>query len=414
MDVQQTVYLIGTGMGSPDGLTLEARSILERCEVLIGSRRVLEPFAKLPIPTFAAYQPDQICAYLLSHPEFEQIAVLFSGDVGFYSGASQLRKRLQGLAGVEVQSVCGVSSPAYFCAKLGIPWDGVCLMSLHGRETNWLGAVAAHEKTFLLTGGSQTVTGLCQRLCQYGFPDVTVSVGESLSYPDECITSGTARTLSNRSFAPLSVMLIENPHACPNGPVTHGLDDAQFVRGRVPMTKSEVRSVSLSKLGLYAGETVYDVGAGTGSVSVEIARQIPDGAVYAIERNPDALALLRENRRQFRVPNLHLVEGSAPQVFARLPAPDRAFLGGTGGGIEPVLAALVEKNPGVRVVLNAVTLETLTMTIQAFQTLGFHAPDITQMTVAKAKQVGGYHMMQGQNPIYILAADGPGKGLSNG
>lgn len=406
---QQTVYLIGTGMGEPGGMTIHAREMLERCDVLIGSRRILEPFAHLGIPAVPAFQPDQIRTYLLSHPEFQRAAVLFSGDIGFYSGARQLRERLRDIPGMEVRSICGISSPAYFCAKLGISWDDVYLLSLHGRETNWLGAVAAHTKTFLLTGGSETVTGLCQRLCQYGFPDATVHVGEFLSYPEERITTACAAELSNRSFAPLSVMLVENPHAKRPGPLTHGLDDSLFVRGRVPMTKSEVRSVSLSKLELYPGETVYDIGAGTGSVSVEIARQIPDGAVYAIERNPDAVALLRENRRRFHLSNLHLVSGSAPQVLAQLPVPDRVFLGGTGGGIESILSALLEKNPKVRVVLNAITLETLTNAMQAFQTLGFHAPDIVQMTVAKAKQVGGYHMMQGQNPIYILAADGPGK-----
>ncbi len=404
----QTVFLLAAGMGNPSCMTIQAREILESCQVLIGSKRILEPFLDLGLPTFSAFQPEQIGSYLLSHPQFERAAVLFSGDVGFYSGARLLAQTLSGLPGMQVQWVCGISSPAYLCARLGMAWEDVFLMSLHGRESNWLGAVASHAKTFLLTGGSQTVTGLCQCLCQHGFADVMVHVGERLSYPDERITTATAGTLSNRSFAPLSVMLVENPRAGMSGPVTHGLDDSMFVRGRVPMTKSEVRSVSLSKLQLYPEDIVYDIGAGTGSVSVEIARQIPYGAVYAIERHQEALSLLRENRSRFGVPNLHIISGSAPQALAQLPAPDRVFLGGTGGGMELILSALLDKNPKVRVVLNAVTLETLTHSMKALQTLGFHDPDILQLSVAKAKQVGGYHMMQGQNPIYILAADGPG------
>lgn len=410
----QTVFLIAAGMGHPDGMTVAARETMESCQVLIGSKRILESFSGSDRLLFPAYQPGQIRSYLFEHPEYERVAVLFSGDVGFYSGARLLSQTLMELPGVEVQWVSGVSSPSYLCARLGIAWDDVHLISLHGRETNWLGAVASHAKTFLLTGGSQTVTGLCQRLCQHGFSDAVVHVGERLSYPDERITTATAASLSNRSFSPLSVMLVENPHIKNLGPVTHGLEDSAFVRGRVPMTKCEVRSVSLSKLQLYPGDTVYDIGAGTGSVSVEIARQIPDGNVYAVERHSDALLLLRENRSRFHLSNLHIISGSAPQALEHLPAPDRVFLGGTGGGMEAILSVLLDKNPKVRVVVNAVTLETLTQAMKALETLGFCDPDILQMTVAKAKQVGGYHMMQGQNPIYILAADGPGKGQGNG
>ena len=159
---------------------------------------------------------------------------------------------------------------------------------------------------------------------------------------------------------------------------------------------------SLSKLQLYDGEIVYDIGAGTGSVSVEMALQIPNGTVYAIERNPEAVTLLHANRDQFHLHNLEIISGNAPPAFSSLPAPDRAFIGGTGSGVRKILMALLHKNPKIRIVLNAITLETLSDSLQALQKLNFQNIDVVQLSVAKAKPVGGYHMMMGQNPIYIL------------
>ena len=242
---------------------------------------------------------------------------------------------------------------------------------------------------------------------EHGLSHVTVHVGERLSYPDEQIVTASASDLASRSFDPLSVMLIENPSAKKPHRVTHGLEDGAFWRGNVPMTKSEVRSVSLSKLQLYDGEIVYDIGAGTGSVSVEMALQIPNGTVYAIERNPEAVTLLHANRDQFHLHNLEIISGNAPPAFSSLPAPDRAFIGGTGSGVRKILMALLHKNPKIRIVLNAITLETLSDSLQALQKLNFQNIDVVQLYVAKAKPVGGYHMMMGQNPIYILSANGP-------
>ncbi len=404
---QRTVFLIGIGMGNPDTLTIQAKTALENSQLLIGAKRITEPFSSLGLPILESFRPDEIWEYILCHTEFQRIAVLFSGDIGFYSGARHLVESLQDIPDMEVVSICGISSPVYFCSKLRIPWENVHLMSLHGRETQWLGAVSSHPKTFLLTGGTQTVSSLCQQLCEHGLSHVTVHVGERLSYPDEQIVTASASDLASRSFDPLSVMLIENPSAKKPHRVTHGLEDEAFWRGNVPMTKSEVRSVSLSKLQLYDGEIVYDIGAGTGSVSVEMALQIPNGTVYAIERNPEAVTLLHANRDQFHLHNLEIISGNAPPAFSSLPTPDRAFVGGTGSGVRKILMALLHKNPKIRIVLNAITLETLTDSLQALQKLNFQNIDVVQLSVAKAKPVGGYHMMMGQNPIYILSADGP-------
>ena len=175
------------------------------------------------------------------------------------------------------------------------------------------------------------------------------------------------------------------------------------------MTKEEVRTISLSKLRLCAHHVLWDVGAGTGSVSVEGGLALPAGRVYAIEKKADALELLRRNKEQFGVSNLHVVPGTAPEVLDGLPAPDRVFLGGTSGDMEAILCVVFEKNPAARVVVNAITLETLAEAVRCFRTLGLSGVDVLQVAVTKTREVGRYHMMNAQNPVWIISGAGRGK-----
>jgi precorrin-6Y C5,15-methyltransferase (decarboxylating) CbiT subunit len=185
--------------------------------------------------------------------------------------------------------------------------------------------------------------------------------------------------------------------------------DEWFIRGDVPMTKSEVRAVSLSKLELAQDSIFYDIGAGTGSVSIEAARMMPNGTVYAIEKNSAAIELLKKNREHFQTENLVLVEGEAPDVLQGLPTPTHAFLGGSGGKILDILNILLQKNPDVRVVINVIALESLSKLMESLRVLG-KEPEIVLVQVAKAKKLGTYHLMQGQNPVYVISFGGAKEG----
>lgn len=180
--------------------------------------------------------------------------------------------------------------------------------------------------------------------------------------------------------------------------------DEQFLRGQVPMTKSEVRAVSLSKLEVKADSVVYDVGAGTGSVSVEAAFAAPAGHVYAFEQKEEACRLIGDNIRKFGVANVTVVPGRAPDTFAGIPAPDRVFLGGTGGNLEAVLDQVRKKNPRARIVANVIALETLGRVMEYLRQRGL-AAEIICMQVSRAEKLGPYHMMKGGNPIYIVTVD---------
>ena len=175
------------------------------------------------------------------------------------------------------------------------------------------------------------------------------------------------------------------------------------------MTKEEVRTVSLSKLCLAEDSVCYDVGAGTGSVSIEMALRAWNGEVYAIEKKEDALGLLKENRQKFAVDNLKIIPGTAPEAMMELPVPSHAFIGGSSGNMNEIVKLLLEKNPEVRIVINCITLETVTEAMNAIRDFNLTDVDIVQLGVARSKTVGRYHMMMGENPIYIISCSGRGE-----
>ena len=181
--------------------------------------------------------------------------------------------------------------------------------------------------------------------------------------------------------------------------------DEWFIRGEIPMTKSEVRAVSVSKLELCRDNIVYDIGAGTGSVSVEAALKVPEGHVYAFEQKEEGCALIRANAEKAGVKNLTVVPGKAPESLYGYPAPDRVFLGGSSGNMEEILDLVTELNPAVQLVINVIALESLSQTMEWFRKKGWE-PEVVCMQVSRAAKRGPYHMMQAQNPIYVLTAQG--------
>ena len=230
--------------------------------------------------------------------------------------------------------------------------------------------------------------------------DLPVWVGERLGYPEERVVRGAVAELAAEEFDPLSVFLVENP-CWSEEIVTHGLPDEVFERDETPMTKSEVRSVSLSKLALTRGAVVYDVGSGSGSVSVEAALLAAEGKVYAIEMKEKAAELTRRNGDRFHLHNLEVIQGRAPEALEPLPAPTHAFIGGSAGSMREIVRCLLDKNPRVRVVANAVTLESMAeLSALAGE---FDHSEIAEISVAKPRVLGRYRLMTAQNPVYVFA-----------
>ena len=174
------------------------------------------------------------------------------------------------------------------------------------------------------------------------------------------------------------------------------------------MTKSEVRAVTISRLHLKESAIVYDIGAGTGSVSVEMAAQAWRGNVYAIESSSRALELLRANKEKFMAENLEIVEGSAPDALAPLPAPDAVFIGGSRREKENILKAVLAKNARVHIVMNLISLESLGEMLELVKKYHLENLEITQVTAVRGREIAGQHLMDGQNPVFIVSMDGSG------
>lgn len=393
--MSRTFYIIGAGMGAPDSLTGEAVHALAASGAVFATQRLTAVCDRAAVCPF-----DRLAAEAIAS-DAPTVSVLVSGDVGFFSAAGRLRGQLAPHG--DVRLICGLSSMQYFCAKLGVSYDDACVRSLHGRVGSILGAVSYHKKTFVLTGGENTAPKVCKTLADAGFGGLTVHLGENLGAENERIQTGTAETLATEACGNLAVLLIEHPDAVN---AYEPVRDDMLTRAKVPMTKEEVRWVSVSRLAVQPRDTVWDVGAGTGAVTLELARKASDGLVYAVERKPEAVALLHENRAKLGGYNVHIVEGAAPDALEALPAPDCVFVGGSGGAMQRILEIAKQKNPAVRVVVNAIALETLHETQAALSALGFADVEITQLSAARGKAVGPYTMMTANNPVFILSGGG--------
>ena len=349
-----------------------------------------------------AIETQKIAEYIHTHREHRRFAVVMSGDSGFFSGTKKL---LPLLMDCTVRVLPGLSSLSVLCARLGVSYEDVVPVSVHGRDHDIAPDVRRNPRVFALVGGENGMANLCRRLSDAGLGDVRVSVGERLSYPDERITRGTAEALQNGCFQPLSVALIENDNA--GEAPFFGLPDSAFLRGSgedgvVPMTKSEVRAVCMSKLRVQPDSICWDVGAGTGSVSIEMASQAYNGAVYAIEKKEAAVQLLTENKDVFHADNLHVISGAAPEACADLAAPTHVFIGGSSGNLRDIVTLILDKNPRARIVATAITLESVAELTELLGEFTGGETEIVSMTVARGRTAGRYHLMTGQNPIYIF------------
>lgn len=395
------VNIVGIGPGNPKLLTGAAREAIEQSTVLVGDKRMLANFAsgKRVYDTIKMAEICRICSE--ADPQKDVVSVLVSGDVGFFS----LAKTISGkLPDCECVRYCGISSLVYFAQLLQMSWDDAKIISMHGRRQNFIEAVAHNKKVFALTGGENSPQALCARLCEHGLGGVTVYVGENLSYDDEKVSSMTAEEGAKQSFSSLSVMMIINSEAKALPHNVHGLSDDLFIRSKVPMTKQEIRAVSLSKLMPQETDVIYDIGAGTGSCSVELALQAKRGMVYAFERNEEAVQLIEKNKALFGVENLTVVPGEASENLEAMPVPDCVFIGGSGGNLCKMLDTVYAKNPACRVVINAITVETLIEAAEYYKAHDAYALDIVNVFAARAKKLGAYNLMMSQNPVYIMTA----------
>ncbi len=413
-DKNINVVLAGFGMGF-GSITEEVKEAIDKAHYIFGAPRMLVgieskakkyPYylAKDIIPVLEKIENEIIAGT-------KNVVVLFSGDTGFYSGAAKLKIQLDKLKYCRTLIMPGISSIVALAAKLGETWHDSVIISTHGiEEEEWkstlLEGVIHNKKLYAITSGSKDVRiigEILTSLQQEGKGKFTVSIGANL-YSDEKIVSLIPEKCANFNQEGLCTILIKNENATEKY-LAPNLNDDDFIRDKVPMSKEEIRALSICKLKLTTNSIVYDIGSGSGSVAVEMARLHPSVKVFAIEIKDEACLLIQKNIAKFKLSNVKVIEGAAPEALAGLLLPTHVFIGGSGGRLESIIATLKSYDTHMRIVINSVTLETISEINRVLRKYEIDNADIVQVTVAKAKKAGDFSIMQGQNPVYIVTFD---------
>ncbi|MDG5493523.1 precorrin-6y C5,15-methyltransferase (decarboxylating) subunit CbiE [Niveispirillum sp. BGYR6] len=376
--------IIGIGEDGPDGLGIAAREALAAAELVFGGKRHLSLAASLiqgqahPWPSPFA---DGITALLAARGRV--VVVLASGDPFLYGVGATLAPHL---AAGEWIAYPAPSAPALAASRLGWPLADVDIVSLHGRDITRLRRhLHPGQRLLLLTSDAAAPAAIAQMLVADGFGPSQLTLFNRLGGPAESRADGRARDFTGISADPLNLLavtLVAEPAA--NLPrLTPGLPDDWFQHdGQI--TKAPVRALTLAALSPRRGELLWDLGAGSGSIAIEWCLRHPAQRAIAVERQPDRTARIAENARRFGVPDLTIINADSTDAIATLPTPDAVFIGG--GAKAGLLAACREAlNPGGRLVVNAVTLETEALLLAEHAA---HGGSLLRLDIAQAAPVG--------------------------
>lgn len=409
------ITLAGVGMGSRASLTKEVEQAIKEADIILGAKRMIDTYEPR-LEKKSYYMAGDIIPYLKKLQgndifyEDKNVVILFSGDSGFYSGCQSLYRSLRaetesGALDADISIMPGISSIAYLAACTGESYQDAKICSIHGRKQANLADIIRHNsKTFMLMSGVNDVNSLGQLLLDAGLNQCIVIAGYELSYETQEIMALTPIECVKLKKEGLYTCLIKNPNAGDRR-LTHGKADSEFIRDKVPMTKEEVREVSICKLRLTDKALVYDIGSGTGSIAMEMAGLSPDLKVYAIERKPEAVALIKKNKEKFKLDNIEVIEAEAPEGLDELPKPTHVFIGGSGGNLNEILNTLYSMNDSMRIVITAVSLETIAQIKDILSAYPIANEDIVELQVNRSKVIGKYHMMQAENPVWICSFD---------
>jgi len=398
---QEKIYLIGAGIEGWEGFGAKALEAIGKAEVLIGHQRHLDIF-----PDFAGEKQvlgdlSLMLDYLRSTEK--RVVVLGSGDPNFFGVARFL---LRNLPKERIEIFPNVTSIQYAFARIKEPWDDAIFVSVHGRGMkNAIDRIIAAEKVAILTDAVNTPAAIARELVARGAEGYDAWLCEDLGLATEKFTRTDVKGLSELAASALNILIlikVWEPNL-ENYPVM-GIGDDLFATAKKLITKQEVRAVTLAKLQLQNDLVLWDIGAGSGSVSIEAGNLMPNGKVFALEKNPQYLCFIRDNLKKFGARNVLLIEAFAPEGLDDLPDPDRVFIGGSGGMLEEIIEAVDRRlKPDGVVVLNAVTLDTLTKAVEFLEDHGYTV-EVACINVAKTRSLTEYKMFDALHPVYVIAA----------
>ncbi len=390
------VIVAGAGPGAIDFYTEHTLAAIRSADLVLTAQRLAAPLSAVTDKVQVMGVMDTIAYLNENAAKEEMVCVVASGDTGFYSIAKTIASRVK--PEISVSFACGIGSLSYFAAKLKMGYEQMKLVSLHGRDSSIVPHVCYNESVFALTGGTIKAADVIAQLLEAGLAAVRVHVGAHLSSEKEQIVSGTPAELENMQFDDLAVVIVENKDYA-NRHKT--LKDSDFIRGKSPMTKEAVRNLSLAALEIQPQDVVYDIGAGTGSVSCAMAYKASESTVYAVEKNQEAVALVKQNMVATGAYNIEIHCALAPDSLAAFPPADKVFIGGSTGNLQEIVETVLQRNPNAIFVVTAVTLETITQAVHVFAALSMETETICA-NISAAQKLGNYHLMKAENPVYII------------
>uniref|UniRef100_A0A831UDS6 Precorrin-6y C5,15-methyltransferase (Decarboxylating) subunit CbiE n=1 Tax=Geobacter metallireducens TaxID=28232 RepID=A0A831UDS6_GEOME len=397
----QKIYLVGAGIEGWEGFGAKALEVIGKAEVLVGHKRHLDIF-----PDFKGKKQElgdlSILLEQLKNTD-KRTVILGSGDPNFFGIARFL---LRNLPKERIEIFPNVTSVQYAFAQIKEPWDDAIFVSVHGRGLKGaVDRIVAAEKVAVLTDRNNSPAVIARELIARGAEGYEAWLCENLGLPGEKFTRTDVKGLLELPAAELNILILIKawePQLA-QYPVI-GIDDDEFATARKLITKQEVRAVTLAKLRLQDDLVMWDIGAGSGSVSIEASNLMPNGRIFALERNSQYLSFIRDNLKKFVARNVTLVEAFAPEGFDELPDPDRVFIGGSGGMLEEIIDAVDRRlKPDGVIVLNAVTLDTLTKAVEFLEDHGYTV-EVACINVAKTRGLTEYKMFEALNPVYIISA----------
>lgn len=390
--------LVGIGSGKKSGITELGRQKLVQAQVIFGASRMLEFCRELNVGAklVPVYQTDAIKEYLKQYPKVSKAAVALSGDVGFNSGA---KKIIEAFDEYEIELIPGISIVEALSARFRKSWDDMKLISCHGNQTEAIPYIVRNLKCLFILGSKEQLIKIARDCISYGLEKVEIYVGVNLDCENEKVLKGTPKDFVDFEDEGLITVIVENKQYSKR--LELDISDEEFVRGSAPMTKREIRTLSVSKLNLEPDSTVIDVGTGTGSVGIACAKIAYGGTVYGIEIKEDHLKNLEKNKIIHQVPNFIPIIGDGVDIIPSLPKASHGFIGGSSGKIEQILDLLLENNPKMKIVINGITLETMSQILD-YAKKNQYKVECIQVAVTTTREVGSYHMLQGTNPIFIF------------
>ena len=404
----ETVKIIGMGMGLED-LSSAQLEIIEHADILVGGQRHLAQFDNSRAQKRRITGDlDGLIQFIQSEQSTKQIVVLASGDPLFYG----IGKRLIEALGTErVDVYANITSVAAAFARIKEPWHDAVIISAHGRNTrsDLIKALQHGQKIAVLTDPRNSPAWLAEICLQNGITDYDMCVFEKLGSADERIGWHTLAVAAQKDFGDPNLVVLKRIRRKPGqtgNPVLHlGMPDIVFDHEAGLITKAEVRAVSLSKLRLTAGNVLWDLGAGSGSVAIEASLLIGNGQMIAVEKNPNRVRDIQTNAGRFNLANLLVVQTELPDGLAELPAPDRVFIGGGGKRLARIIeVAAGHLDPKGIIVVNTVLLESLHAATQIFEKLRFEC-EVTQIQINRSRSMPWGRRLEAENPVWIVAAE---------